>query len=371
MSGWFVLPAIAAGGYYAIALAAGMARRWGRRTEANPSYLPPVSILKPLRGRDPRFLEALRSHARQDYPEFELLLGVSDPGDPALADIELLRREFPSLPIGVVLSTTAAPNPKVGVLIDLARRARHSVFVVSDSDIGVEPGYLREVVAPLSQPETGVVTCLYRATADFLPARFEALGVSTEFAPSVLVAPLAGVSGFALGSTMVFRAADLERAGGFEALAGYLADDYHLGRIVSKLGLRVHLSYTVVETCLSGATWSDVWRHALRWSRTIRMSRPPGYYGYLATQATFWALVALLAGYPGTAAAVMTFRMAAAWVVGVAVLQDRNAPRLLWLIPLRDLWGCAVWLCGLFGDSVEWRGLRLRLDPQGRILPGS
>ncbi|MFN0166865.1 MAG: bacteriohopanetetrol glucosamine biosynthesis glycosyltransferase HpnI [Bryobacteraceae bacterium] len=371
MSWWFTLPALAAGGYYAIALAAGIVRRIGRRKEANPSYLPPISILKPLRGRDPRFLEALRSHASQDYPEFELVFGVSDPADPALADIEILRREYPELRIVVVQSVTDAPNRKVGVLIDLALEARHPVLLVSDSDIRVDPGYLREVVGPLYRPETGVVTCLYRATAESLPARFEALGVSTEFAPSVLVAPLAGVSGFALGSTMVFRAADLERAGGFAALAGYLADDYHLGRILSGLGLRVHLSHTVVETCLSGSGWSEVWRHALRWSRTIRMSRPAGYYGYLATQATFWALLALIAGHPGVASAVMAVRLAAAWVVGSIVLKDPNAARLLWLIPLRDLWGFAIWLAGLFGDSVEWRGLRLRLTSRGRILPGS
>jgi ceramide glucosyltransferase len=359
-------PAFAAGVYYLIALAAALARL--RLREPAPRWTPPVSIVKAVHGRDPRFYEAIRSHAAQDYPEFEILFGVKDPADPAIEEIRRLMAEFPRRDIRLVQTTREAPNAKVAVLTELAAQARHPILLVNDSDILVEPDYLRRVAAPLEDPHTGVVTCLYRARAESFPGRWEAIGIATDFAPGVLVAPLVGVAGFALGSTMVFRAADLARIGGFAALESYLADDYQLGSHISALGLRVELSKVAVETNLSGATWGDVWRHQLRWSRTIRVSRTAGYYGYLATQATFWSLGACLAGHWEIALATISLRMAAGLVTGRLLLGDRQISRYWYLIPLRDLWGFAVWVAGLTGDTVEWRGQTLRLSPDGRII---
>jgi ceramide glucosyltransferase len=362
-------PAIAAGVYYVIALVAALARLRVREPAARA--LPPVSILKPVRGRDPRFYEAIRSHAALDYPDFEILFGVRDPEDPAVADIRRLQAEFPQRGIRLIFTTSEAPNGKVAVLEDLAREARRPLLLVNDSDILVEPNYLRRIVAPLEDPRTGVVTCLYRARAETWPGRWEAIGVATEFAPSVLVAPLVGVSGFALGSTMLFRAAQLQQIGGFRAIENYLADDYQLGTRISRLGYRVALSTVVVETNLSGASWSEVWRHQLRWSRTIRVSRTAGYYGYLVTQASFWALAAALAGHWRIALAVLAVRIVAGVVTGRSVLGDRQVSRYWYLIPLRDLWGFAIWIAGLGGDTVEWRGHRMRLAPDGTITPSA
>lgn len=327
----------------------------------------PLSILKPVHGRDPQFYKAIRSHATQDYPEFEILFGVSDPGDPALADIERLKREFPERAIGVRVVRTKAPNAKVGVLAELAALARFPLLLVNDSDIVVEPGYLRAVAAPLEDPGIGLVTCLYRGHAESWAARFEALGIATEFAPGVLVARLLGVSEFALGSTMVFRAETLGRVGGFEAIEGYLADDYQLGRQVRDLGYRIVFAPVVVETGLGGETWRQTWRHQLRWSRTIRVSRPGGYFGYMVTHATCWALVAFAAHQWWAGAAALGARMIAGVMVGSGVLKDRLAATHFWMMPIRDLFGFAVWLAGLFGDSVDWRGRRLRLSADGRI----
>jgi ceramide glucosyltransferase len=358
-------PAIVAGAYYLIALAAGLARLRSRDTAARST--PPVSILKAVHGRDPRFYEAIRSHATQDYPDYEILFGVNDPGDPALADIRRLQGEFPNLSIRLVLTTREGPNRKVAVLTELALQACHPLLLVNDSDIRVETDYLRRVVAPLEDPQTGVVTCLYRARAESWPGRWEALGIATEFAPSVLVAPLVGVDGFALGSTMVFRAAQLEQIGGFPVLEGYIADDYQLGVRIARLGYRVVLSKVAVETNLSGASWGEVWRHQLRWSRTIRVSRTAGYYGYLVTQAAFWSLVSAAAGHWAIALAVIGMRIATGLVVGWGVLGDRQVFRLAFLMPLRDLWGFAIWIAGLTGNTVEWRGRRLELSAEGKI----
>jgi ceramide glucosyltransferase len=364
---WLAIPAVAAAAYYLLAIVAAL---WGRSPTC-PVWAgrgpAPLSILKPVHGRDPRFYEAILSHAVQDYPEFEIFFGVSNPHDPALQDIARLQREFPGRRIEVVVAPPGAPNAKVGVLMELAQRARYPLLLVNDSDIVAPPGYLRAVTAPLADPKVGLVTCLYRGAADSWAARSEALGIATEFAPSVLVARLLGQAEFALGSTMVFRAETLRRIGGFQAIADYLADDYQLGRHISQLGYRIEFAPVIVETDLGGESWAQTWRHQLRWSRTIRVSRPAGYFGYVVTHATLWALVALAAGQWWAAALALGLRMVAGVLVGAGVLKDRRVLRDFWLMPLRDLFGFAVWLAGLFGHTVQWRDRELRLAPDGRI----
>jgi len=363
------VPALAAAAYYLLVLVA--AAQWGRRFRLpTPApTLPPISILKPIRGRDARFYEAIRSHALQDYPEFEILFGFSDPQDAAIADVAQLKAEFPHLSISTHLVATHAPNTKVGVLAELASHARHPLLLVNDSDILVEPGYLRDIAAPLADPTVGMVTCLYRGSAKSLPGRAEALGIATEFAPSVLVARLLGVAEFALGSTMVFRAADLRAIGGFEAIAEYVADDYQLGARITALGRRVEFSPVVVETDLGGESWLETWRHQLRWSRTIRVSRPSGYYGYVVTHATLWSLVALAFGQWWAAAVALAIRLVAGIAVAGGILGYRRISSDWWMIPFRDLFGFAVWLAGLTGSDVHWRGRRLILRPDGRLQP--
>jgi ceramide glucosyltransferase len=360
-----VLLALAAGAFQLLALAAALRRLALRDPVAR--VLPPVSILKPVRGLDPKFYEGILSHARLDYPEFEILFGVSDPDDPAIAEIRRLEAEFPSVPIRLVVSSRRWPNAKVGVLADLAAEARHPVLVVNDSDIRVEPGYLRRVVAPLEDPTAGMVTCLYRGSAGDLAGRLEAVGAATDFAPGGIVAPLVGVREFALGSTMAFRARDLERIGGFAAIADFIADDYQLSRHIHGLGLRVVMSRCVVETSFGGSSWRDVWDHQLRWARTIRVSRGGGYFGLPLTNATLWAAALAGAGFWRAGLALLLLRLATGLVTGVLVLGDRALLSNLWLIPVRDLAGLAVWAFGLVGNTAIWRGKRLELTPDGRI----
>jgi ceramide glucosyltransferase len=250
------------------------------------------------------------------------------------------------------------------MLIALAAEARHPYLLVNDSDIVVAPGYLRTVMAGLENPQTGLVTCLYRARGQSFPARFEALGIATEFMPGVLVARLIGVAEFALGSTMAFRAEHLRQIGGFEAIANYLADDYQLGARIHALGLQITFADTVVETNLGNGSWSDVWKHQVRWSRTIRVSRGGGYLGAVITHTTFWCLIAALSGEFWMAATCLAIRMAAGILTARRVLKADAA---WWLMPFRDLWGFAVWCAGLYGSTVEWRDQKLKLRADGRI----
>jgi ceramide glucosyltransferase len=225
------------------------------------------------------------------------------------------------------------------------------------------------VTAPLVDSGVGLVTCLYRPVGDTFAARFEGLGISTDFAPSTLVARLLGVDEFAMGSTLAFRRADLERIEGFAPIADYLADDYQLGHRIHSLGLKCVLSDVVVETHLGGG-WREVWAHQVRWARTIRVTKFSGYLGLPVTNATLWGVIAAACGRWDLAAVLLAVRMAMAFAAGWFVIRSRDVRRLWWLIPARDLFGFAVWLAGLFGSSVMWRGERLRLDRQGRIRFG-
>jgi ceramide glucosyltransferase len=224
------------------------------------------------------------------------------------------------------------------------------------------------VTALLDQPHAGLVTCLYRAQSENWPGRWEALGVATEFAPSVLVARMLGSVEFALGSTMLLRAEDLRRIGGFAAIGDYLADDYQLGRRIRGLGLRVVFAPAIVETHLSGATWGEVWRHQLRWSRGIRVSRPGGYYGYLITHATFWSLSPSprAHGRPAWRRSPSGCSPESRWAGASCAIPPRSAVPVG--CPFATFGAFAIWVCGLVGNTVEWRGARIRLSPDGIIL---
>lgn len=348
--------ALIAGAYQLFAIMACLFRRGSRSVVGGSS---PASVLKPVRGFDEGFREALASHAALKG-EFEVLCGVALPDDPTVAVI----REFPS--VRVVECRTKMPNGKVGVLQDLAAAARFPILIVNDADIRVPPDYVDRVTAPLSDPAVGLVTCLYRPNGSTFASRFEGLGVSTDFAPSTLVARMVGVDEFALGSTMAFRRADLDRAGGFGAIGDYLADDYQLGHRLHALGLKCVLADVIVETHLSGG-WRDVWRHQVRWARTIRVSKFGGFAGLPVTFATVWACGAAALGDWAIAITLLAIRMAMAITSGWYVMRSRDVLRLLWAIPLRDLFAAAVWVAGLSGNSVYWRGKRLRIDREGRI----
>jgi ceramide glucosyltransferase len=342
-------------------------RRTGgaRATQANP----PVSILKPLKGIDPEMYENFRSHCLQDYPEYEIIFGVSDPDDPAIKLVEQLKSEFPQNPIRlIVCPRQLGTNTKVSNLAQMLPEARYDYLVVNDSDIRVEPNYLRRLLAPLADSGTGLVTCLYRGVANStLGSRLEALGISTDFCPGVLIARELEGSKFALGSTMAFRRPDLAAIGGFDALVDYLADDYQLGRRIAALGLKVELSDVVVETFLPRYTASEFLTHQLRWARAVRDSRFWGYFGLGISFGLVWALLTLIlasgAGWAWELLGVtVAMRFAVALFVGGRLLRDRYVMRWLPMIPLRDAIAMMVWLMSFAGHTVSWRGELFKLQ---------
>jgi ceramide glucosyltransferase len=356
--------------YWLVALAA--VRRHRAARPLAPGALPAVSILKPVRGLDAGALESFASFCRQRYPALELVFGVADAADPAVATIDGLRRAFPDVPIRVVVAPSRAPNRKAAILDALARAARHDVLVATDADMRVASGWLEAVVSALVRPGVGLVTCPYRgAGASSLAARLEALYMGVTFLPSTVVAAeLLGVA-FAVGSTMALRRADLERIGGFAALADQLADDYELGARVAALGHEVALCPEVVESVLGAPTLRETWDREVRWSRCARAGRPAGHLGYAVTFAVPLAMFFLLAtrlGPIGWAVLATSMAVRAGVALGVALAtEDVESLRALWLLPARDVLTAAVWAAALVGRRVVWRGEVFDVDHAGRL----
>jgi ceramide glucosyltransferase len=337
------------------------------RQGAASNFAPGISVLKPLRGLDPNTREAFRSQLQQDYPLFEILFGVQDDSDPAAEEVRRLQREFPDAPIRLIVGTTPASNGKVGALMTLARFASYPVWVVNDSDIRVTPNYLREVIAPLADREIGLVTCLYRAKAHTPAAAWEAFGISTDFMPSTLVAQMVGVREFGLGSTLAFRAKDLEQAGGFASVANYLADDYQIAKRLTASGKRGLISTYIVETSLNQDSWLGVWRHQVRWARTIRTSKGKGHLGLPVTQTGVWILAAALSGLWISALVLAFVRILSALIAAGFLLRAPVTAAFCWLAPVWDLYSFAIWAASYAGRQVRWRDVRLTIDSEGRI----
>lgn len=363
--------------YYLIALWS--ARAFLRRPRFPAAFTPAVSILKPLRGTDPGMAEAFASHCRQQYAgEYEILFGVSSLEDPACAAVEGLQAAFPTCSIRLILCPAVlGPNGKISNVAQLVPHARYDYLVINDSDIRVSPHYLKHVMAPFApvagQPPTGLVTCLYRGlTHGTLGSRFEALGISTDFAAGVLTARyLDRRLRFGLGSTLAVSRAALTAMGGLEPLTEYLADDYQLGARVDAAGFRVELAQEVVETSVPAWDFSGFLQHQLRWLRTMRDSRQAGYAGLLFSFGLAWATLNYIAtGFSLPALALFTlallFRVCLALTVGVGILNDVQVIRDLWLILPRDLLALALWAWSYASNTVTWRGEHFQLK-HGKI----
>ena len=360
--------------YYGLCLYSAAAVLRGSQAAPSPQNTPPVSILKPLKGTDPEMYESFRSHCLQDYPEYEIVFGVSDAEDPAVELVKRLQVEFPQRAIRlVVCDKNLGSNTKVSNLVQMLPEARYQYLIVNDSDIRVERDYLQRVVPPLTDPQVGMVTCLYRGVASAtLGSRLESLGISTDFCGGVLAARLLEGIRFGLGSTLVFRRSDLNAIGGFEALLDYLADYYEIGNRIVALGLEGRLSKVVVETFLPPYNAREFVDHQLRWARTVRDARRWGYLGILWTFGLPWALLALIAAHGaawawGLLGATAIMRLAMALVVGRVVLEDRHVVPFLWLVPLRDFVALMVWMASFAGHTVAWRGDSFTLK-DGRLV---
>ncbi|OFV89104.1 MAG: hypothetical protein A3J75_03400 [Acidobacteria bacterium RBG_16_68_9] len=346
-----------------------------RRRPPVPHQLPPVTVLKPLKGLDVGLHRNLASLCEQDYGPFQIVFGVADGDDPAAALVRRLQAEYPQVDITLVVDARAyGTNYKVSNLHNMYRSAQHDVIVIADSDIRVQRDYLRRLVGHLQDPKVGLVTCLYRAThTGGLPTLMETLFINTDFANMVLVARKVERAAYAFGATIAIRRAVLDEIGGFLPLASQLADDYHLGYRVTQRGYEIALADQVVDTVIAVGTWQRLLQHQLRWARTYRICRPGGYFGTLLTHGPFWALLNVIyhdfSPLSGAASlAVVGLRYASAAILCRHYLRTELSLGQLLLVGPKDLLVSAVWFLAFLGDTVWWSGRRFRVQRNGEMI---
>ena len=332
----------------------------------------PISVLKPLSGQDPELYENIQSFCSQNYPEYEVLLGVTDPNDAALKAAEKLQRQS-SVKI-VVSERSLGTNRKVSNLGGLAEVARYPLLAVSDSDMRVDSSYLKHIAGEyFSGENTGLVTSLYKISDPVSAgAAFESLTIALDVIPSVLVARrLEGVT-FGLGASMLFSRQALNAIGGFEAIADYLADDYQIGNRLWQKGYKIILSRYVLEDRAGAMSIAGHLKHQLRWARTYRACRPKGFMGYGITYV--FPISCLLFILQGPAilsltalCAALGLRLCLALVICKKVIRSKKWLWWLILLPVKDILGCGIWIWSLLGSAVVWRGSRYLILKGGKI----
>jgi ceramide glucosyltransferase len=373
-AGWLLDGLAICGAGYALA-AAFFARRFMRAGDQPASAYPPVTILKPLHLGEPGLSDNLESFFAQDYPgEVQIVFGVHDARDPAVDVVRTLQARYPHLDTTIVADGASYGfNAKVSNLINMFPAARHNILVVSDSDIVVSKSWLRDVTGALARPGVGLVTCLYTgevARGDkAIWSTLSAMGTSYEFLPNVMLATSLGLADPCMGSTIALTRGVLEEIGGFRAFADYLADDYEIGRSVRDKGYSVAIPAMGVGHTASEANARDLFRHELRWTRTIRLVNPMGHLGSVVTFGFPIALIAaLLLGFNWQSLAVMAFTLAARLFLKRridGIFNTHAGP--FWLLPLRDLLSFAVFVMSRFGETVYWRGSRFQIETSGAL----
>jgi ceramide glucosyltransferase len=343
-----------------------------RSSRFTPRGLPPVTILKPLCGAEPETYECLRSFCDQAYPEYQVLFGVCDSTDPAVAIVNRLQREFPDRDLQLTIDRRQhGSSRKVSNLINMMPHARHDFLVLSDSDVRVNRDYLAKIVTPLLDDSIGIVTCAYRGCPR--PGLWSLLGslfINEWFMPSVRVAALAGSRSFAFGATIGIRRQVLASIGGFPSIANQLADDYRLGELTRRLGLRTVLSDVVVETCVAERSFAELVRHELRWLRTIRALRPLGYgFSFVTFGVPVAILGAVLAGGAAATVPMLAITSLARIMLHFSARKPHSTLFQLVVLPLRDMLSLSLWAWSFVTRRVHWREDRYQVTRDGSAEP--
>jgi ceramide glucosyltransferase len=354
----------------------------------------PISLLKPLKGCDEHTEVCLRSWLAQDYPgEVQVLFAVGSADDPACAVVKKLLAEFPQLDAQLlVCPERLGANAKVSALVQLEPRVKHDIIIISDADVRVPADLLSNAIAPLGDEKVGLVSCFYRlANPTTLAMRWEAIAVNADFWSQVLQSASFRKLDFALGAVMATRRQHLAEIGGFRALVDCLADDYQLGHRIARRGYRIELCPVVVDCWSEPMGWRKVWRHQLRWARTIRACQPVPYFFSIMANATLWPLLWAIASLPHAtvethqlgqtlwtqemsiplaliaASAILAARILAAFDLQQRLTLSTGHARDFWLVPLKDLLQAVLWLCAFAGNHIEWRGEHYGLRRDGTL----
>ena len=369
------------------------------RRVAKTDFAPAISLLKPLKGCNDTTAESLQSWFQQNYPgQTQILIGVADASDPVCAIVcRLIAENLECDAQLVVCENLKGANAKVAKLVQLEKLAKYDLILVSDADVRVPPDFLANIVAPLRDEKTGLVNCFYQlANPSTTAMQWEAVAINADFWSQVLQSQTLKPLDFALGAVMLTRRKLLAEIGGFQSLADCLADDYQLGQRIAQRNCRIALCRVVVECWDPPMNWREVWKHQLRWARTIRVCQPLPYFFSILSNATLWPLlwlaslsfkwlamavpgaqidpfhsleirIALLAG-TNFVIALLLVRVVLAQNLQRRFTPERKLISPFWLVPVKDLLQAAIWFCAFTGNTVEWRGRKMKLRRDGTLV---
>jgi len=372
--GW-VLAAVALVGAAYTLLSAVLVGRFMRRVPAALAEARPVTILKPLYRVEPGLLENLETFFAQDYAgPVQIVFGVHDQADPAVAVVRRLQAKYPGRDTAIVADTALyGANAKISNLINMLPLAKHDTLVLSDSDIAVGRGWLDRVMSALARPGVGIVTCLYTgepaSDGHRLWSALGAMNSSYTFLPNAVLGTSLGLAQPCMGSTIALKRATLDEVGGFAAFADQLADDYEMGRAVRAKGYTLAIPAMGVGHTTAENSLRELVRHELRWTRTIRLVNPAGHVGSIVTHAFAFALMgAVLLDFRAPGLVILALTLSARLFLKYRI--DRvfgtyAGPH--WLMPLRDLLSFGVFVASLFGERVHWRGSDFAVEPSGAM----
>jgi ceramide glucosyltransferase len=370
--GWLLAAVAVIGTGYTL-FAVLLVGRFMRTPQRTVRHSPPVTILKPLYRAEPDLIQNLETFFKQVYAgPVQIIFGVHDESDPAVAVVQRLQARYPDADTAIVADTALyGANAKVSNLINMLPTARHDTLVLSDSDIAVGPQWLSQVTAALARPGVGIVTCLYTGE----PAReghtlwssLAAMSTSYTFLPNAVLGASLGLAAPCFGSTIALRRQTLDEVGGFAAFADHLADDYELGRAVRAIGYNLAIPAMGVGHTAAEDSVRDLFRHELRWTRTIRLVNPVGHLGSFVTHGFAFALMAaLLLHFNAVSLLVLAAALAARLFLKSRIdglFGTFAGP--FWLMPLRDLLSFAVFIVSLFGERVHWRDSQFAVEASG------
>jgi ceramide glucosyltransferase len=346
-----------------------------RRLRPTVDRAPRVTIFKPLAGVDDDLEDNLESFARIDYPSFEILFGVANAADPAHGVARRFIAAHPKIDARLLITDPqAAINPKVAQLIGLERVATGDVYVISDSNVRVQPTYLWSLVSELTDARVGMVTSLFAGTGErTLGAALENLQLCASTAPGLAAMDVVSRRPFTVGKSMAVRRRDLVLLGGFQPVGHVLAEDYVLGRRFFEAGLLARTSFEAVENRNVRCSLARTIDRHTRWAKMRRSLMPGAFLGEPVLTpiivATAGALVA-----PGkvTAAVFVAICLAQTACALVAVRLLRGRALAWWYAPLeiaRSYISLLCWACACVSRRIAWRGHPFVLHRGSVIVP--
>lgn len=349
-------------------------------TKSQPSSktsLPPVSLLKPIKGIEEELEENLISFLEQKYPsDFQIIFASTERDDPGIALARRIASRYPHLDIAFVYSDTGyGLNPKVSNLAGALKVARYDTVLQSDANVRVKAGFLTNLVAEFVEKGASLLGCLVVGVGErSIGAAFENLHLTGFISPSMCAVQRVVDTTCVVGKAMIFKKSELDELGGISIVKDVLLEDFVLGETYRRADKRVVLSSQVVANVNVHTTITQFLGRHSRWLKMTAVVSKSGMAAQLFSNPLLFSLLAWIASGLDLRLLLLLTGVALTKVQTDAILVKRlrgfaMRTREKWLSPIRDILIGLVWFYALFSRTVIWRGNEIRIRSGSKIIP--